>query len=297
MVPPRAPSLGGSIRFLDLAFKQVSLSNRGGTHGSHASPLLRGLDSFLALAFKQVSLSFYEPRLDRELHCREPHRVAGQVLRHSGELAHHSTRLDDGDPVLRRAFAGAHAGFGRLLRHGLVGKDIDPDLAASLDMAGHGDTGSLDLAIRHPAGLERLETEVAEVHLLLALGHASHASALLLAELGLLRQQHQLLDSSSPELSSFVGSSTCCFGVVVSGASSTGAGTVSTSGSTAGCSRPSAETPCSSVRGCSTERRLPPPRRPWRTGPRPSRSGDRRRPPSADAPRPSPRARPPRRRA
>src|SRR5215211_3176471 len=266
MVPPRAPSLGSSIWFS-------------------------------ALAFKQVRLSFYEPRLDRELHRREPQRIASQALRHSGKLEHHSAGLDDRDPVLRRAFAGAHAGLGRLLRHRLVGKDVDPDLAPALDVAGHGDTGSLDLAIRHPAGLERLEAEVAEVHLLLALGDAAHASALLLAELGLLGQEHQLVDSSSPELSSFVGSSTCCFGVVVSGASSTGAGTVSTSGSTAGCSRPSAETPCSSVRGCSTGRRLPPPRRPWRTGPRPSRSGERRRPASAEAPRPSPRRPPALRRA
>src|SRR6266508_1171353 len=269
MVPARAPSLGSSIWFS-------------------------------ALAFKKVRLSFYEPRLDRQLHRREPQRVAGQALRHSGELEHHSARLDDGDPVLRRAFAGAHAGLGRLLRHGLVGKDVDPDLAAALDVAGHGDTGSLDLAIRHPPRLERLEAEVAEVHLLLALGHASHASALLLAELGLLGQQHQLVDSSSPEVSSFVGSSTWPSWPVASGSSFWGVDEGDPplmSGSTAGCSRPSAETPCSSVRGCSTERRLPPPRRPWRTGPRPSRSGDRRRPPSADAPRPSPRARPPRRRA
>ena len=56
----------------------------------------------------------------------------------------------------------------------------------------------------------------------------------------------------SPDFSSFVGSSTCCFGVVVSGASTIGASTTSTCGSITGCSRPSADFAASSVRGRST---------------------------------------------
>src|SRR5439155_4356468 len=95
----------------------------------------------------------------------------------------------------------------------------------------------------------------------------------------------------SPDWSSFVGSSTCFLVVVVSGASATGASTVGVSGSTGGCSRPSAEVAVSSVRGRSTlswarGRPRPPPGRrgppppppppwpPWPrrrlTGPRPS---------------------------
>src|SRR5204862_6719694 len=97
--------------------------------------------------------------------------------------------------VLRRALARAHAGLGRLLRHGLVRKDVDPDLSAALDVTGHGNAGGLDLAVRHPARLERLEAVVAEVDLLLALGHPAHASALLLAALGLLGHQHRLASS------------------------------------------------------------------------------------------------------
>jgi hypothetical protein len=57
-------------------------------------------------------------------------------------------------------------------------------------VARHGDTSRLDLAVRHPAGVERLQPEVAELHLLLALGVASPPSAVLLAELGLARHQH-----------------------------------------------------------------------------------------------------------
>src|SRR6188508_524495 len=257
--------------------------------------------SLSSLALKEISLSLHELRLDRELHPGEAQGLAGERLGDAGELEHDAAGLDHGHPVLGRALAGAHAGLGGLLRHRLVGEDVDPDLAASLDVAGHGDTSRLDLAVGHPAGLKRLQAEVPEVDLLLALGVAATAPALLLAELRLAGHEHQDSASSSPDFSSLVGSSTCCFCVVVSGASSTGAGTVSTSGSTTGCSRPSAETPWSSVRGFSTRApRLPPGRSPerrrWRTGPSPSRSGLRRRPACWPSPRPSGR-RPPRRRA
>ena len=45
---------------------------------------------------------------------------------------------------------------------GLSGKIVDPDLAATLDVAGHGDTGGLDLAGGDPPGLEGLDAVVAE---------------------------------------------------------------------------------------------------------------------------------------
>src|SRR3954470_161862 len=256
--------------------------------------------SLSSLALKEISLSLHALRLDGQLHPGEAHRLAGERLGHTGELEHDATGLDHGHPVLGRALAGAHAGLGGLLGHRLVGEDVDPDLAAALDVAGHRDTSRLDLAVGDPAGIERLEAVVAEMDLLLSLRVAATAPALLLAELGLARHQHQ---PSPPESSSFVGSSTCCFWVVVSGASATGAGVVSTSGSTTGCSRPSAETPLSSVRGFSTRAPrlppgppVPPGRRRWRTGPRPSRSGLRRRPACWPSPRPSG-LRPPRRRA
>src|ERR687887_1412442 len=161
MVPPRAPSLGSS-------------------------------NCFWFLAFKQVRLSFHELRLDRELHARQAHRVAGEVLRHPGELEHDAAGLHDGHPVLWGALPRPHPRLGRLLRHRLVREEVDPDLAAALDPPRHGDARRLDLAIGDPSGLDRLEPEVAEVHLLLPLGDAPHAAALLLAELRLLRHQHGL---------------------------------------------------------------------------------------------------------
>ena len=55
---------------------------------------------------------------------------------------------------------------------GLVREDVDPDLAATLDVAGHGDTGGLDLAGGDPPGLEGLDAVVAEGDLGAALGRA-----------------------------------------------------------------------------------------------------------------------------
>src|SRR4051812_40686392 len=289
-----------------------------------------------SLAFKETRLPRHELRLDRQLLRGEAERLLRERLRNAGELEHHLAGLDDRDPPLGRALAGAHARLGRLLREALVREHVDPDLAATLDLARHRDTSRLDLAIGDPAGVEGLEPVVAELDGRLAAGVAGPAAAVHLAELGLLRHEHQLSPSffvfrgarfgfsceGSPDCSSLVGSSTCCFGVVVSGALATSCGVTSTSGSITGCSRPSAETPCSSVRGCSVclsrrgrpapappegrapdadcprrcpGRPCPPPgpRRRCRTGPRPSRSGPRPRPLSREAPSPS--SAPPRR--
>src|SRR4051812_12559535 len=124
---------------------------------------------------------------------REAHGLASERLRHAGELEHHATGLDDGDPALRVALAGAHAGLGRLLGEGLVREDVDPDLAATLDLARHGDTGGLDLAGGEPAGLEGVEPVIAEVHRLLATREPVPAPAMHLAELHTLGRKHYRL--------------------------------------------------------------------------------------------------------
>src|SRR5580765_7904905 len=203
--------------------------------------------SLMSLALKEISLSFHEFGLDRELRASESKRFLCKRLRHTCELEHHATRLDDGDPVLGRALAGAHARLRRLLGRRLVREDVDPDLPAALDLARHRDAGGLDLAVGDPGRLERLQAVVAELHGRLTLREPATAATLVLPVLHFLREQHQL-----SAFSCFVGSSVCCFGVVVSGASATGAAVVSTCGSTGGCSRPSAEVAVSSVRGFST---------------------------------------------
>src|SRR3954454_18439789 len=179
--------------------------------------------SLSSLALKEISLSLHELRLDGQLHPGEAHRLAGERLGHTRELEHDAAGLDHGHPMPGRAPAGAHAGLGGLLGHRLVGEDVDPDLAAALDVAGHRDTSRLDLAVGDPAGIERLEAVVAEMDLLLALRVTPTAPALLLAELGLARHQHQ---DSAPSVPSSFG---------VSGVSSTD-GVASTDGGVASAS-------------------------------------------------------------
>src|SRR3954451_19926630 len=146
--------------------------------------------SLRSLAFKEIGLPLDDLRLHGQLVAREAKRLLRKRLRHAGELEHHAARLHDRDPRLGRALALAHARLGRLLCDRLVGEDVDPDLAAALDLARHRDTCGLDLAVRHPRDAGRLEPEVTELHGVLALRQAAPAAALLLAELGLLRKKH-----------------------------------------------------------------------------------------------------------
>src|SRR6516165_3972975 len=136
--------------------------------------------------------------------------------RHAGELEHHAARLDHRDPALGRALALAHAGLERLLGVGLVGEDVDPHLAAAADLAGHRDTGSLDLTVGDPTVLERLDPVVAELDLVLALGLAPAATAVHLAVLGAPRKQHQAFSSLSAAGSAAGASSAAGAGGVVS---------------------------------------------------------------------------------
>src|SRR5207237_2115233 len=87
-------------------------------------------------------------------------------------------------PLLDVPLAVAHARLGRLLGHRLVREHADPDLAAALDEAGHGDTARLDLARGEPARLEDLEAVVAEGEIAPAVGLALVAALHLLAVLG-----------------------------------------------------------------------------------------------------------------
>src|SRR5690349_16663346 len=97
---------------------------------------------------KQLFLSLHDLRLDRELLPGEAKRFLRKRLRHAGELEHHEAGLDYTDPALGRALAGAHARLGRLLGEALVGENVDPHLAAALDLARHRDTSCLDLPVR-----------------------------------------------------------------------------------------------------------------------------------------------------
>src|SRR5437588_12479602 len=139
---------------------------------------------------KELSLSLHDFRAHRQLLTGQAKRFLRQWLGHAGELEHHAPGLDHRDPALGRPLAGAHAGLRRLLRVRLVREDVDPDLATALDLARHRDTSGLDLPVRDPAGLERLQAVVAVLDGELALGVAAPAAAVVLAECGSAGEQH-----------------------------------------------------------------------------------------------------------
>src|SRR5213080_3120793 len=126
-------------------------------------------------------LSQHELRAYGQLAAGQAHRLTGEVLWNAGQLEDDSARLYNRDPALGRALTGTHAGLGRLLRDALVGEDVDPDLAAALDLARHRDTSGLDLAVGQPSGVEHLEPVLAELHAGLRAGEPALATAMHLA--------------------------------------------------------------------------------------------------------------------
>src|SRR6266540_846444 len=128
-----------------------------------------------SLAFKEIRLPLDDLRLDGQLVAGQPQGFLRERLGDARKLEHDAAGLHDRDPAFRRALALAHARLGRLLRERLVGEDVDPHLAAALD-----------LAVRDPGGVERLQAEVAELHRVLALRMPAAPAAMLLAELRLL---------------------------------------------------------------------------------------------------------------
>src|SRR5690606_35987971 len=131
-----------------------------------------------------TTLTSNESGLHGQLVLRTGHRLAGEPLVDAGQLEHDATGLDVGDPPLGRALAGAHAGLGGLLGQRPVREDVDPDLAAALDVTGHRDTSRLDLAVGDVGALEGLDPVVTEIDRGAALGHAAARGLVLLAVLG-----------------------------------------------------------------------------------------------------------------
>src|SRR5690606_22754394 len=137
-----------------------------------------------------TSLTDDETGLHGQLVLRAAHGLARELLGDTRELEHHAARLDVRDPPLGRALAGTHAGLGGLLGQRTVGVDVDPHLAATLDVTGHRDSRGLDLAVRDVGGLESLDAEVAERDRRATLRGAGAPRVVLLAVLDPARDQH-----------------------------------------------------------------------------------------------------------
>src|SRR5436190_1540510 len=136
-------------------------------------------------------LSGDELRLHAELRCSERHCLARDFRSDSLELEHHSTWLHDSNPSFGRAFALSHSRLGRLFRYRFVGEDSDPHFSTALDVTSKRNTSSLDLSIRNPAGLERLQTVRAERDGRTARCMTARSSLEHFAKLYSLRTQHR----------------------------------------------------------------------------------------------------------
>src|SRR5579871_1206933 len=115
-----------------------------------APSLARSSDTFMGLSY----LPLNEHGAQGQLGGRERKRLPRQRLVHPVHLIEHLARLNFGDEVLRVALAVAHADLGRLMRHGLVGEDANPDSAATLDVAAPRAPAPLDLARRPAAAID-----------------------------------------------------------------------------------------------------------------------------------------------
>src|SRR5918993_5560088 len=144
------------------------------------SPRLSSVRSFFLPAMSDRLFTGDDACLDRQLLDRLLEGDASLRLVGERQLEERATRLHDGHPEFGVALAGTHASLGRLLGDGLVREHTDPDLAAALDRAGHGDTGRFDLAGGEPARLERLDSVLAVVEAGASLGHSLGATAVVL---------------------------------------------------------------------------------------------------------------------
>src|SRR4051812_35821166 len=157
-----------------------SFASRSLVSSSSSSSSRSGEESLLVRLLISHLLASDELALHRELVHRTTHRLARNRLGNAGQLEHDSTGLDVGDPPLGRALTGTHAGLGRLLGQRAVGIDVDPHLAAALDVTRHGNTRRLDLPVRDVGALDGLDAEVAEGDLRPPLGIAGAAGVVLL---------------------------------------------------------------------------------------------------------------------
>ena len=116
--------------------------------------------------------------------------LASELLGDACQLEHDTSGLDGGNPPLRSTLTGTHSCFGGLLGQRAVREDVDPDLTATLDVTGHGDTSRLNLTVGDVGGLECLDAVIAERQFGATGGKASAVRTVLLAVLSPTGNEH-----------------------------------------------------------------------------------------------------------
>src|SRR6266851_3449233 len=175
--------------------KAGSATGKSFPSGPSAAPavrprLLRESCQYAAASLKP-SRAGNEFRGNRQLVRRQSQGFLGGRFVHSRHLEHDASRLHYGDPFLRRAFALAHARFGRLLGERLVRKNPDPQFSAALDEPRNGHARSFNLPVGDPRAFHGLQTVLAKRQIPAAPSLALAAAAHLLSVLHFLRHQHR----------------------------------------------------------------------------------------------------------
>src|SRR5215471_652510 len=116
---------------------------------------------------------------NREFMRRQTHGLTGNALINPIHLIENHTRPDYSDPEFWSSLSFAHACLRRFFGNRFVRKDSNPDFATTTDVAGHGDTSSLDLAACNPCGFQSLQRKLPEADLIPTTCLPSHPTPVL----------------------------------------------------------------------------------------------------------------------
>src|SRR2546421_332226 len=171
---------------------------RGGTWGAAPAVRPRPLRGFFqyAAAWLKPSCTGDEFRGNRQLVRRQPQGFLSRRFIHSRHLEHDASRFHHRHPLFRRAFALAHARFGRLLGERLVRENPDPQFPAALDEPRNRHARRFDLPVGDPCAFHGFQTVLAERQISAAPGFAVAAAAHLLSVLHFLWHQHRCVLAS-----------------------------------------------------------------------------------------------------
>src|SRR6266568_866853 len=189
-------SLHGAASALPLVLlKAGSAAGKSSPSSPSAAPAVRPRllrESFqYAAASLKPSRAGNEFRGNRQFVRRQSQSFFGRRFVHSRHLEHDASRLHDRHPLFRRAFALAHACFGRLLGERLVRKNPDPQFSAALDEPRDRHARRFNLPVGDPRAFHGFQTILAERQISAAPSLAPAAAAHLLPVLHLLRHQHR----------------------------------------------------------------------------------------------------------
>src|SRR6185437_7487199 len=163
---------------------------------SATHPTTRRRTSSAALWLPSAHLPLHERGGHGELRAGQAERLASSDLIHAFHLEQHFAGLHARDVVLDVTFTATHTNFERLLADRHIREHPDPDLAATLHIAGHRATRGFDLTCRHTRAAGRLQAELAEGNIGAALRQAGIAAFELLTVLGAFWLEHGCLRSS-----------------------------------------------------------------------------------------------------